>query len=106
MSEKQQQQQQQPVLSEKAAEADWPLARSRSSKSERSAKSPPLENALERLNSVCSAHIPVTGTDPLAAGPGAARIGGGQRGVHHHFYFQRLAVDMELPSKTLEIAML
>lgn len=97
-------------LEREAAEPLY-LARSRSAtKSQRGVRGhkspPPEETALERLNSMCSANIPVTGTDPLAAGPGAARISGGQRGVHHHFYFARLAEERELPSQHLEWAML
>jgi fucose permease len=73
-------------------------------RSRRSLKSPPLEHALERLNSMCSANIPMEGTDPMAAGPGAARIR--KRGVHDHYYFDRLAREVPLPGRALEWAMI
>ncbi|CAK9783119.1 MFS general substrate transporter [Cutaneotrichosporon oleaginosum] len=66
--------------------------------SRRSLKSP----ALERLNSLCAA-VPLEGTDPLAAGPGTARLR--KRGVHDHYYFARLARPLPLPSRALERAM-
>ncbi|BEI81085.1 hypothetical protein CcaverHIS002_0202450 [Cutaneotrichosporon cavernicola] len=67
-------------------------------------KSPPLEDALERIESILSTNVPLEGMDPLAAGPGAARIR--KRGVHDHYYFDRLAREMPLPGRALEWAMI
>lgn len=94
------------AFSEKPTETEYETQYDARSEKSRRMSPAAEESPLERFNSMCSANLSRAGMEPMAAGPGVAMMSESKRGVHHNYYFARLAEERPLPGKKHEWAML